>query len=364
MIPITQPFLPPKEEYEALISKLWDTRWIANNGMYVQQLEQKLKEYLNVNSIYFTSNGTLALHLALRTLNITKEVITTPFSFVATSTSILWEKCTPVYVDIQEHTLCIDPSKIEAAITEKTEAILATHAFGIPCDIDKIERIAQKYHLKVIYDGAHAFGVKYKGKSLLQYGDLSIVSFHATKLFHTVEGGGIINNSSEKLNEKIQLLRHFGYKDMDCERVGINAKNSEFHAAMGLCNMKYIEEIISNRKQITNLYDSYLSSIFERPNLNKEVQYNYAYYPIIFKSEKDLLKVKKKLEQNHIQTKRYFYPSLNNLPYLQTKQYCPISEDISKRVLCLPLYHDLQMQEVKRISQFILEELYEMVENF
>lgn len=355
MIPVSQPFLPPKNEYNSLISKLWDTKWLTNNGIFVQQLEKKLVEYLNIPSLHFVNNGTIALQLAIKSLEIKNEIITTPFSFVATTTSILWENCNPVFVDIDEKTLCMDPNKIEEAITNKTEAILATHVYGVPCDVEKIREIAKRYNLKVIYDAAHAFGVRYKGKSVLTFGDISTISFHATKLFHTVEGGAIINNTEEKLDHQIKLLRSFGFEGEHYYTTGINAKNSEFHAAMGLSNLNYINDIIMRRKIITETYDANLAKRFERPHISNDIDYNYAYYPIIFETEKELLLAKNKLEENHILTRRYFYPSLNKLSYLKSSCTCPISEDISKRILCLPLFSELNMDDVEKISKLIME---------
>lgn len=355
MIPVSKPFLPPIEEYNHLIEKLWQSKWLTNHGVYVRELEQKLQSYLQVPSLHFVSNGTVALQLALKALNIEGEVITTPFSFVATTTAIIWENCEPVFVDIDPNTLCIDVNTIEEAITEKTTAILATHVYGIPCDVERIEEIAKKYNLKVIYDAAHAFGVRYKGKSILNYGDLSILSFHATKLFHTVEGGGIINNNGDDIDSKIKLLRSFGFQKDTYEYAGINAKNSEFHAAMGLCNIKYVNDIIIEREKITEIYDNALKKIVKRPVIPNNITYNYAYYPIIFQTEKQLLQVKSELYQNGIESRRYFYPSLNNLPYLKANYPCQVSESISKRILCLPLYNGLVFQDIELIITQILE---------
>lgn len=355
MIPVTQPFLPPKEEYMELISGIWENNWLTNHGPFVQKLELKLKERLNIPSLHFVSNGTIALQIAIKSLGIKNEIITTPFSFVATTTSILWENCSPVFVDIDPKTLCIDVDQIEKAITDRTEAILATHVFGIPCDVEKIDRIAQKYQLKVIYDAAHAFNVKYKGKSLLSYGDLSTISFHSTKLFHTVEGGGIINNIGTSQDEIIKQMRSFGFQGEQYNIPGINAKNSEFHAAMGLCNLNYLDCNIEKRKQISRLYDELLGDAYQRPIIPKEVEYNYSYYPIILKSEDELKKFQDKLMKSNIEARRYFYPSINNLPYLNNYLPCPISEDISKRILCLPFYYELKLDEVKRICELIME---------
>ena len=356
MIPVTQPFLPPKDEYDYLISRLWDSKWLTNNGTYVRQLEAELKKYLNVPSFYYVGNGTIALQLAIQSLKLENQIITTPFSFAATTTSILWEHCEPVFVDIDPKTLCIDPGKIEEAITSKTEAILATHVYGIPCDVERIEEIARKYHLKVIYDAAHAFGVRYKDNPIVRFGDISTISFHATKPFHTVEGGGIINNTGEEVDNQIELLRSFGFRGNEYFTAGINGKNSEFHAAMGICNLKYINGIITTRKAITETYDTLLSNRIERPFISDDVQYNYAYYPVIFETEKELLSVKSQLEKNDIEARRYFYPSLNQLTYLRNTSSCPISEDIASRILCLPLFAELNDEDVEKIAKLVIGE--------
>lgn len=336
---VTKTFLPPFEEYIMLLKRAWDKSWITNNGELVQELEEKLKEYLGVEHFLFCANGTIVLQMALKVFGITKEVITTPFSYVATTNAILWEGCTPVFVDIRPDTLCIDETKIEAAITENTQAILATHVYGNPCNVEAIYAIAKKYNLKVIYDGAHAFGCKLNGRSLLDYGDITTCSFHATKLFHTGEGGGIIVRSKE-FYDKLYLLRSFGHIGDDYFSIGINGKNSEFHAAMGLAILNYITYIIDERKRISELYSGSLSKCLERPSFDSpEFIYNYAYYPVIFKTEANLLASKDILMKNSINARRYFYPSLNLLPHLQGQaNKCPISEDISRRVLSLPLY--------------------------
>ena len=353
MINVTKTYLPPFEEYVAILKRAWDTGWITNNGELVQELEQKLKKYLGVQHLLFTCNGTIVLQMALKALGITKEVITTPFSYVATTNAILWEGCKPVFVDIDSKTFCIDAKKIEAAITPNTQAILATHVYGVPCDVEAIEVVAKKHNLKVIYDGAHAFGCTYKGKSLLSYGDISTCSFHATKLFHTVEGGCIITND-DVIARQLMLYRQFGHVYDDYFSVGINGKNSEFHAAMGLCVLPKIDHIISERKKISQQYDAVFSAILQRPLMINEPEYNYGYYPIVLKSEKQLLKVVENLKEKNINGRRYFFPSLNELPYLQ-KQSCPISEDISKRVFCLPLYFGLNEGEVKMIAECVIK---------
>ncbi len=355
MINVTKTYLPDFDEYAAILKRAWDKSWLTNNGELVRELESKLKEYLGVQHFFFTGNGTIVLQMALKALNVTKEVITTPFSYVATTNAILWEGCKPVFVDIDTGTFCIDPKKIEAAITTDTEAILATHVYGIPCDVEAIENIAARHGLKVIYDAAHAFGVLYKERSLLSYGDISTCSFHATKIFHTVEGGCIICND-EALSKKLYLQRQFGHDADDYISVGINGKNSEFHAAMGLAVFPAIAEIIRLRKNVSEIYTGLLKDHVELPDLDiASLQYNYAYYPVIFKDEKELLSVKALLQQNEINTRRYFYPSLNQLPYLAGAASCPVSENISRRVLCLPLYHDLSAAEASMIAGLVLQ---------
>lgn len=353
MIAVTKTYLPNFDVYSKTLKRAWDKAWLTNNGELVQELEQKLKDYLRIDNLLFTSNGTIVLQMALKALNITKEVITTPFSYVATTNSILWEGCKPVFVDINEKTFCIDATKIEAAITSETQAILATHVYGIPCDVEMIENIATKYNLKVIYDAAHAFGCIYKGKSLLSFGDISTCSFHATKIFHTVEGGCITTNDKE-IAKKLHLYRQFGHVFDDYYSVGINGKNSEFHAAMGLCVLPDLPKIIMKRKLIVALYDKNLNQFVTRPQLNNDFLYNYSYYPICFKNEEQLIKVMEKLKENNIAGRRYFFPSLNTLPFINY-QSCEISENISRRVLCLPLYFDLPLEDVKRISNLIIE---------
>lgn len=353
MINVTKSFMPPIEEYEKQIQKIWKSRYLTNEGPILKELVEKLKNYLEVENINLLTNGTVALELAIKALNIQEgEIITTPFSFVATTTSIIWERCTPVFVDIDRETLCIDADKIEEKITPKTKAIMAVHVYGYPCNVEKIEQIAKKYKLKVIYDGAHAFGSKYKGKSLLNYGDITTCSFHATKLFHTIEGGACIAKEKE-VNDNIQALKTFGTVNGEYDFVGTNAKMTEFNCAMGVANLKYMPEIIQERRKLSKLYDSLLEGQVERPKVVEDLEYNYIYYPVIFKTEEETLEVIKKLNEKEIYPRRYFYPSLNTLKYLQEKQKCPIAEDISKRVLCLPLYNGLKEEEVKKICDII-----------
>jgi dTDP-4-amino-4,6-dideoxygalactose transaminase len=359
MLSVTNSFLPPFEDYIATLKRAWDKKWLTNNGEIVQELEQKLKEYLGVKYFFFTGNGTIVLQMALKALEKLEggEIITTPFSYVATTNAILWEGFTPVFVDIKPTDFCIDESKIEKLISAKTRAILATHVYGNPCNVEAIQSIAERYGLKVIYDGAHAFGSLYKNKQVLSYGDITTCSFHATKIFHTVEGGGIMTND-DALARKILLMRQFGHEGDNYYAMGINGKNSEFHAAMGLTNFPYIEEIIKKRKVASELYQKYLEETpisFVHGIDNTE--YNYAYYPVIFESEELLLGIKQKLGVAEIYGRRYFFPSLNTLPFLKENFSCPISEIISTRVLCLPLSTEITQNEIKQVCEIIIASL-------
>jgi dTDP-4-amino-4,6-dideoxygalactose transaminase len=354
MIYVTQPFMPPLDDYLAYIKDIWQRHWLTNNGPLVNHLELRLKQYLDVDHMVFVTNGTTALQIGLKALGMKDEIITTPFSFVATTSSLVWEHCKPVFVDIDPKTLNIDHSLIEAAITEKTTGIVATHVYGNPCEIDEIQRIADKYNLRVLYDAAHCFGTKYKGKSIFSYGDASALSLHATKIFHTIEGGAIFTKSPQLL-KKIAYMRNFGFSNVDeVSDIGINGKNSEFHAAMGLANLPYIDEIMNYRKTLYSYYDQNLSALeAKRIEINKDSEFNYAYYPLIFDSEETLTKNVAELNNNRIFPRRYFYPSLANLPYVGSSN-TPIANDIAKRVLCLPLYHELSLEEVNFVCRILL----------
>lgn len=355
MIPVTKPFLPPQEEYQELLNGIWTRQWLTNMGPLASQLEMDLKDYLKVNHLLFVTNGTIALQMAIKALDLKGEIITTPFSFVATTSTIVWENCTPVFVDIDPKSLNIDATKIEAAITPNTKAILATHVYGNPCDVNAIDKIAKKHNLKVIYDAAHAFGVEIKGKSIFEYGDISTCSLHATKLYHTTEGGLIITKDADLL-KKMSSIRNFGISGFDTfSELGINGKNSEFHAAMGIVNLKYIEAIKNKRQLIASRYDKKLKGFKHfRPEWHINSENNNAYYPIVIENEELLLKCKEVLQLNEIGTRRYFYPSLAaSLPYLDFIEM-PITDDISKRVLCLPMFYDLTIEEVDHICRLLL----------
>ncbi|HTN21380.1 MAG TPA: DegT/DnrJ/EryC1/StrS family aminotransferase [Pelobium sp.] len=354
MIPVTKPFLPKAKEYDDYIQSIWERQWLTNNGPLVNEFELKLKNYLNVEHLLYVSNGTIALQIAIKALGLKGEIITTPFSFVATTSSIVWEGCKPVYTDIDPETFNIDPAKIEAAITPKTSAILATHVYGNPCDIDAIQAIADRYNLKVIYDAAHCFGSKYKGKSVFEYGDISTTSFHATKLFHSIEGGAVFTKDAELL-KKMAFMRNFGHNGPDDYlELGINGKNCEFHAAMGLCNLKYVDDILKRRKE---LYLGYLDKLeglkANFPKHSSVAESNYAYFPVVFDSKDLMLKCLSALEIDKIYCRRYFYPSLSALPYVD-KADLPICDSIAERVMCLPLYHTLTFADLDMIVRVIL----------
>jgi dTDP-4-amino-4,6-dideoxygalactose transaminase len=352
-IPITKPFMPSLEEYVAYLDGIWDRQYLTNNGPLLQEFEKHLKDYLEVSNILYTSNGTVALQIAIKALGLHGEVITTPFSYVATTSSIVWEGCEPVFVDINPNTLNINPELIEEAITDKTTGILATHVFGNPCEIEAIQAIANKHNLKIIYDAAHCFGSTYKGRSVFEYGDISTTSFHATKLFHTVEGGAVFTKNNE-INYRMSRMRNFGHAGFEkFDGVGINGKNSEFHAAMGLCNLQHIDAILTSRRLQCLLYKELLKEVsVQSITIGEDSKWNYAYYPAIFKSEKITLEVKKALEDNHIYPRRYFYPSLESLEYVKSKPVS-ISTNISKRILCLPLHHNLGREDQNEIANIV-----------
>lgn len=350
---VTKSFLPPLGEYEFYIKKIFENGQLTNQGPLLKELEEKLKNFLGVENFHYVTNGTIAIQLALKVLGIEEgEIITTPFSYVATTSSILWERCTPVFVDIEPDNFTIDADKIEAAITPKTKAIIAVHVFGYACNIEKIENIAKKHNIKVIYDAAHAFGSLYKGKSLLSFGDISTCSFHATKLFHTIEGGACIVKD-KAVSDKLELIKRFGHQGDEHFCLGINAKQSEMNAAMGLANFPYLKEILSNRKRICDLYESQLQGLIGRPKKQEDIVYNNAYYPVLFKDEKELLAVFAALNEKQIYPRRYFYPSLNKLPYLKGAASCPISEDITKRIACLPLFNDMTDEQVNLVCDIL-----------
>jgi len=353
-INVTKTFLPNQNEYSVILKGVWDSSWITNRGKLVVRLEENIKTKFGITSMIATTNGTLPIQIAIKALELSGEIITTPFSYIATTSSIIWEGCSPVFVDINEETLNIDPLNIESKITDKTTAIIATHVFGNPCEIDAIEKIAKKYSLKVIYDAAHGFGVSYKRKSIFEYGDVSTCSFHATKIFHTGEGGALFTPNNE-LHDKLFYHHNFGHNGPEnFYGKGINAKMSELQAAMGLAVFPYFDEILLKRKSLYILYTELLRSKVVFQKINLDALYNYSYMPVIFKSEKELLDVQLILNENNIYPRRYFYPSLNTIEYIKGEEM-PISESVSKRILCLPLYFDLMEKDVAFICKMILK---------
>ena len=351
---VTQPSIAPLDEFVDLLKDTWDSGILTHNGPLVRKLESDLCEILNVKNLSVVTNGTIALQMAIKALELKGEIITTPFSWVATISAIKWEGCTPVFCDIDQSTFNIDPQKIEALITAKTVAIMPVHVFGNPCDVDAIEIIAKKHGLKVIYDAAHAMGSTINGSSLLGYGDISATSFHGTKLFNTAEGGGCITNC-HLLSKKLERIRFFGHDDDKAiVEDGFNGKMTEIHAALGLANLKYYSDVLDDRRVKYKRYKALLSKL-ERVSFQKITlgETNFSYFPIVFDSEYKLLEVEACLNENGIYPRRYFYPSLNNLLNIVDYQKCPISESLASRILCLPLYKNLNEIDLIRIVQLI-----------
>jgi dTDP-4-amino-4,6-dideoxygalactose transaminase len=353
MINVTETFLPELSLYNQFLQQIWETKWLTNRGKLLKELEVNLKEYLSVSNIIVMNNGTVPIQIALKLLGKQGEIITTPFSYVATSAAIVWENCTPVFVDIHPEYLTIDETKIEQAITPNTTAILATHVFGNPCHVEAIEAIAKKHNLAVIYDAAHCFGVNYKSKSIFNFGDVSTCSFHATKLFHTGEGGAAFCNN-EDLFAKIYYSHNFGHNGpLDFHGLGVNGKISELQAAMGLAVLPSMEHIISERKKVVDFYNEHLDfSKISKMKLREHTDWNYSYYSIIFNSEEELLSIQKKMNEQNIVPRRYFYPSLNTITYTHGASM-PISESTSSRILCLPLFVGIDVESLSRICNIV-----------
>ena len=361
---VTQPLLPPLEEFQPYLNQIWKSKWLTNGGPFHQELEIKLAKYLEVDHLALFANGTLALLTALQSLRITGEVITTPFTFVATAHSLLWNGIKPVFVDIHPKTFNIDPEKIEATITPQTTAIMPVHVYGKPCDVEKIQKIADIYGLKVIYDAAHAFGVKYKGESLLKHGDLSVLSFHATKVFNTFEGGAIVCPDA-KMKKRINDLKNFGFHDeVTVVAPGINAKMNEVQAAFGLLQLKYISKAIDRRREIDSLYRKQLSSVpgIFCPPLPADTMYNYAYFPVMVEKEYPTSRdeLYEKLRQHNIYARRYFYPLISEFPMYRglpsaRHENLPMATEAAAKVLCLPIYPALKSEDQQRVIEIIQE---------
>lgn len=350
VVNVTKTYLPPLDEYVRYLEGIWERGQVTNHGPLVTELEQRLRDRFDVKHVFLVSNGTIALQIAIKALELRGCVITTPFSYVATTSTIAWQGCQPVFADIDPQSLCIDPRAIEAAIRPEVTAIVATHVYGNPCDVERIGEIAAQNELKVIYDAAPAFDVCYKERSLVSFGDISTLSFHATKLFHTGEGGAVITND-DALAHRVGYLRNFGHDGPEAFfGIGINGKISELHAAMGLCVLPRLPELIARRREASELYDRLLSGLpLQRPIIRPGTNCNYTYYPVLFESEGALLRAKAQLNANSIFPRRYFFPALNTLPYCAGTR-CPTAESVSRRVLCLPLYAGIDRAAVTSIA--------------
>jgi len=351
--------MPDREKYIAYVNAIFDRGWVTNNGELVRELETRLAEYLGVKNIVLVANGTIALEIAYRLLKLKGEVITTPFSFVATTSSLVSNGLKPIFADIDQKSFNLNPKNIEKHISKETSAIVPVHIFGNTCEVEQIDAMAKKHHLKVIYDAAHAFGVKYKGKSLLEYGDVSTLSFHATKLFHTVEGGALIIND-DSLVQEARYLINFGIDGPDSVKaLGTNAKMNEFEAAMGLCVLDEIDIITTKRKVVYERYENALNDILQTQKKNVDATLNYGYFPVVFKSEKTTLHVQKALNDAGVFPRRYFHPSLDTLSYIVPKQVMPISRDISSRILALPMFPKLEEDAQRKIIEIVKNNLGE-----
>ncbi|MCK0163753.1 DegT/DnrJ/EryC1/StrS family aminotransferase [Marinobacter sp. S6332] len=348
MIPVTKPYLPNRKKLEKLLDGIYSRHWLTNNGQLVQELTARLEEYLEVDNLLLVANGTLALQIAYRVLGVSDssktgspEAITTPFSFIATASSLKWDGVKPVFVDIDPLTWCLDPKNIVPGLTANTRAIVPVHVFGNACDVESIGAIAQEHGLKVIYDASHAFGVKYKGESLLKHGDASTLSFHATKLFHTGEGGAIVFKRKEDL-ERAKKMINFGITGPETiEELGINAKMNELQAAMGLCVLDEVEENLKLRADVWQRYEEALGMYMQLQAKSHGLDYNFAYFPVVFDREEHVVHIAAKLKESGVLARRYFYPSLESLECLGAQVDQPVSRDLASRILCLPIFYSL-----------------------
>lgn len=359
MINVTKTILPNRQQLDRYIDRLYETGWITNNGELLQLLEERLKQRLGVENLLLVSNGTLALQIMYKTLELEGKVITSPFSFVATTSSLMWEGLKPVFADIDPGTFNISPKLVAGLIDKDTSAVLPVHVYGNACETDRLENICKEKNIKLIYDAAHAFDVKSDSGNILNCGDASILSFHATKIFHTIEGGAIIFRKKEHI-ERARLLINFGISGYDkVDALGINCKMNEFQAAMGLALLEEFDDFQALRK---NIWIHYYQEFSDKTGIllqerNKNFSNNYAYFPIVLESEKVLLKIKDTLNKEDIYPRRYFYPSLNELKYLDEIASCPVSEDISRRVLCLPLFPGLDKKIQDKIIATTLSQI-------
>lgn len=358
MIPLNKPYLPNFDKYQKYLMRMYDSAWLTNNGPLVQELTAKLKDYLGVKHLLLTSNGTMALQIAFQTLNLTGNAITTPYTFIATSNSLDWLGLQTKFSDVDHVNLNLCPKTAVNAIDEATSAIVPVHVYGNPCDVDSFDTLAKQHNLKVIYDAAHAFGIKKNNRSILTYGDASTLSFHATKLFHTLEGGAVIFNNEEDF-KRAEGMINFGIhtKTGDISKPGINGKMSEAHAAMGLAMLDDMPFVLQCRRQHFEQYQALLSGVVKMPIWDKESNQNYAYLPVIFETSEQCSKVFNALADNNIQARRYFSPSLNTLTHLNDGQMyqCPVSESFATRTLCLPLYTDMLADDIATVCQVIID---------
>lgn len=357
-IHVTRSALPPLEGYLDCVRDIFASRWLTNQGAYASRLEQALAAFLHLPGLSLCANGTLALQLALRLLGLNgKKVITTPFTYVATLSALLWEGCTPIFADIDPHSLCIDPAEVERRLKEHPDAagILPVHVYGNACDVEMLAKIAVRHNLKILYDAAHAFGSLLNGKSLFSFGHAAVGSFHATKLFHSVEGGCVVVPDTQS-REQLALLRAFGHIDDTHICLGINAKMSELHAAMGLCLLPLVPDMLTRRARLAALYDETLDDAnLSRPRLAPGLTWNHAYYPVVFPDSAACMRAMSTLKKCNIHPRRYFYPCLTRLPYIQGAS-CPIAEDIAERVLCLPFWPDMDEGLVLEIARIVRRE--------
>ena len=356
-VQVTKTYLPNIDKYKKYVDMIYESGKVTNDGPLVKLLEEKLATYLGVKNIVLVANGTVALEIAYRTLGLKGLAVTTPFSFVATTSSLVTNGLQPIFADIDHLSYNINPDEIRRVITKNTSVIVPTHVFGNVCEVDDIDSIAKDHGVKVVYDAAHAFGVKYKGENILRYGDISTLSFHATKLFHTIEGGALIIND-DTLVEKAKYLINFGIQDEESiPELGTNAKMNEFEAAMGLCVLDDMDTIIGNRKKVYSLYQSELAGLLQTQKIDDDVSYNYAYFPVLFQSEEQLKKTQQALVEMSCFPRRYFYPSLDSLSYIEPKQFCPVSRDISSRSLSLPISDSLDEGTQRSIIQTVKSSL-------
>ncbi|MGS2722712.1 DegT/DnrJ/EryC1/StrS family aminotransferase [Porticoccus sp. GXU_MW_L64] len=359
MIPVTRPSMPNRKLVQSYLDGIYERKWLTNNGPLLKELTVRLEEYLGVENLLLVANGTLALQLAYKVLRLKEQVITTPFTFIATASSLNWGGVKPRFSDIDSRSFNLCPLQVEHRITPQTQAVVPVHVYGNPCNVEAFERLAKRYDLKIIYDAAHAFGVRYKGKSLLNWGDASVLSFHATKLFHTVEGGAVVFNN-EADYERARAMINFGINDSGkIVEKGINAKLSEVHAAFGLALLDNIDDIMERRVELQNLYIEELNDYVQLPEWSSNATLNGAYLPVLFASKKESDRVESRLNSERINPRRYFSPSLDTIPqfFEQESVDLAISRSVSMRILCLPLYDGLAHSEVKRICKLIKDVL-------